>query len=187
MSDLSNQIRYASQKRVLVEIAFIKLCRPQMDSVQDMTTISARISAIEKQLEEGVVVAGSMPSAQENVSKAEPNKPKILPKALPEDIEEVIRRWNEILMAYGQPGEHMLSQAKKVVSDQGSLLLQFTDKLSEDFFLQNDKQELQCLQQIIQNLLGKEIVIETRTVDVVVDNEYEDISRLIHFDGIEYE
>ena len=81
----------------------------------------------------------------------------------------------------------MLSQAKKVVSDQGSLLLQFTDKLSEDFFLQNDKQELQCLQQIIQNLLGKEIVIETRTVDVVVDNEYEDISRLIHFDGIEYE
>ncbi len=187
LSDLSNQIRYASQKRVLVEIAFIKLCRPQMDSVQDMTTISARISAIEKQLEEGVVVAGSMPSAQENVSKAEPNKPKILPKALPEDIEEVIRRWNEILMAYGQPGEHMLSQAKKVVSDQGSLLLQFTDKLSEDFFLQNDKQELQCLQQIIQNLLGKEIVIETRTVDVVIDNEYEDISRLIHFDGIEYE
>lgn len=187
LSDLSNQIRYASQKRVLVEITLIKLCRPQMDSVQDMTTISARISAIEKQLEEGVVVAGSMPSAQENVPKAEPDKPKILPKALPEDMEEVIRRWNEILSVYGQPGENMLSQAKKVVSEQGSLLLQFTDKLSEDFFLQNDKQELQCLQQIIQNLLGKELVIETRTVDAVVDNEYEDISRLIHFDGIEYE
>ena len=27
-SDLSNQIRYATQKRVLVEIALIKLCRP---------------------------------------------------------------------------------------------------------------------------------------------------------------
>lgn len=187
LSDLSNQIRYASQKRVLVEIALIKLCRPQMDSVQDMTTISARISAIEKQLEEGIVFAGAIPPAQENVPKAEPDKPKILPKALPEDMEEVIRRWNEILMAYGQPGENMLSQAKKVVSEQGGLLLQFTDKLSEDFFLQNDKQELQCLRQIIQNLLGKELVIETRTVDAVVDNEYEDISRLIHFDGIEYE
>ena len=81
----------------------------------------------------------------------------------------------------------MLSQAKKVVSEQGSLLLQFTDKLSEDFFLQNDRQELQCLQEVIQNLLGKEVLVETRTVDAVVDNEYEDISRLIHFDGIEYE
>lgn len=187
LSDLSNQIRYASQKRVLVEISLIKLCRPQMDSVQDMTTLSARLSAIEKQLEEGAVFTGSIPAAPESLVKAEPGKSKILPKALPEDIEEVIRRWNEILMAYGQPGENMLSQAKKVVSEQGSLLLQFTDKLSEDFFLQNDKQELQCLQGVIQNLLGKELTIETRTVDAVVDNEYEDISRLIHFDGIEYE
>lgn len=187
LSELSNQVRYASQKRVLVEIALIKLCRPQMDSVQDMTTLSARLSAIEKQLEEGAVFTGSIPAASEHLVKAEPDKPKILPKALPEDIEEVIRRWNEILMAYGQPGENMLSQAKKVVSEQGSLLLQFTDKLSEDFFLQNDKQELQCLQGVIQNLLGKELTIETRTVDAVVDNEYEDISRLIHFDGIEYE
>ena len=73
------------------------------------------------------------------------------------------------------------------MSEQGSLLLQFTDKLSEDFFLQNDRQELQCLQEVIQNLLGKEVLVETRTVDAVVDNEYEDISRLIHFDGIEYE
>ena len=198
LSDLSNQIRYASQKRVLVEISLIKLCRPQMDTsqdalldriraVEDMTTLSARLSAIEKQLEEGAVFTGSIPAAPESLVKAEPDKPKILPKALPEDIEEVIRRWNEILMAYGQPGENMLSQAKKVVSEQGSLLLQFTDKLSEDFFLQNDKQELQCLQGVIQNLLGKELTIETRTVDAVVDNEYEDISRLIHFDGIEYE
>ena len=43
------------------------------------------------------------------------------------------------------------------------------------------------MQEVIQNLLGKEVLVETRTVDAVVDNEYEDISRLIHFDGIEYE
>ena len=53
---------------------------------------------------------------------------KILPKALPEDIQEVIKRWEEILRAYGQPGANMLAQAKKVVSEQGGLLLQFTDQ-----------------------------------------------------------
>ena len=188
LSDLSNQIRYASQKRVLVEIMFIKLCRPQMDQEQDFTTLSARMAAIEKRLEEGVPAVAPVSAAKaQNMPKEGEEKPKILPKALPADISEVIQRWNEILMAYGQPGENMLSQAKKVVSEQGSLLLQFTDKLSEDFFLQNDRQELQCLQEVIQNLLGKEVLVETRTVDAVVDNEYEDISRLIHFDGIEYE
>ena len=30
-SDLSSQIRYSTQKRVLVEIALIKLCRPAME------------------------------------------------------------------------------------------------------------------------------------------------------------
>ena len=114
-------------------------------------------------------------------------KPKIIPKALPEDVKEVILRWNEILVAYGQPGENMLSQAKNILSDQGGLLLQFTNKLNEDFFLQNDAHELQCLKQVIQNIIGKEVEIETRTVDEKVNREYEDISHLIHFEGIEYQ
>ena len=31
LSELSNQIRYAVQKRILIEVALIKLCKPQMD------------------------------------------------------------------------------------------------------------------------------------------------------------
>ena len=42
-SDLANQIRYASQKRVLVEIALIRLCKPAMD--QDNAAILGRIDA----------------------------------------------------------------------------------------------------------------------------------------------
>lgn len=189
LSELSNQIRYSSQKRVLLEITLIKLCKPQMDGAQDLTALSNRLSAVERKLEEGIPAAVPAHSAvveQKETTEIEP-APKILPKALPEDIEAVIRQWNEILLAYGRPGENMLAQAKKVVSEEGALLLQFTDKLSEDFFLQNGGQELTCLKEVIQNLAGKEVEIETRTVDVAVDNEYEDISRLIHFDGIEIE
>ena len=39
-SELSNQIRQSSQKRVLIEIALIKLCRPQME--QDYEAIVDR-------------------------------------------------------------------------------------------------------------------------------------------------
>ena len=57
-SELSNQIRYASQKRVLVELAFIKLTKPQMEHNYD--SIIERLNKIEDQLEEGIPVNPSM-------------------------------------------------------------------------------------------------------------------------------
>ncbi|MCD7826611.1 MAG: DNA polymerase III subunit gamma/tau [Clostridiaceae bacterium] len=190
LSELSNQIRYASQKRVLVEVAFIKLCKPQMDTEQNLTTLKDRISALEKQLEHGLAVQpASVPQPADTGGRTQEAKPakKHLPKALPEDVEEVIRCWNEIVLQYGQPGGNMLMQAKKVISDQGSLVLQFTEKISEEYFTMNNAQELHALKEVIQNRVGREIELETRTVDPVVDDEYADISRLIHFDGIEIE
>lgn len=56
-SELSNQIRYASQKRVLIELAFIKLTKPQME--QNLDSVMERLSKIEKQIEDGIpVMAG---------------------------------------------------------------------------------------------------------------------------------
>ncbi len=49
-SDLSNQIRFASQKRVLVEIALIKLCRPAMET--NLDSVLDRLRVLEKQMEE---------------------------------------------------------------------------------------------------------------------------------------
>ena len=51
-SELGGQIRYASQKRVLVEVAFIKLCRPAMETNTDV--ILDRIRILERQLEESL-------------------------------------------------------------------------------------------------------------------------------------
>lgn len=53
-SELANQIRYAVNKRVLLEVAFIKLCRPQMQ--RDEISLVERIRRLEKQLEEGAVM-----------------------------------------------------------------------------------------------------------------------------------
>ena len=50
-SDLTNQLKYATQKRVLLEVTLIKLCRPAMDQNKD--ALLDRIRAIEKQLEDG--------------------------------------------------------------------------------------------------------------------------------------
>ena len=47
-SELSGQMRYASQKRVLLEIAFIKLTKPSME--QNLDSVLQRISELEARI-----------------------------------------------------------------------------------------------------------------------------------------
>ena len=57
-SELSGQLRYATQKRVLIEVALIKLTRPQMEP--DLDAILGRLSDLEQRLEEGPQIPGGM-------------------------------------------------------------------------------------------------------------------------------
>lgn len=50
-SELSGQLRYATQKRVMTEIALIRLCRPQME--QNYDSILQRLTQLEQRIEEG--------------------------------------------------------------------------------------------------------------------------------------
>ena len=52
-SELTNQIRFAANRRVLVETALIKLCRPEMES--DMQSLIDRIRRLEEKLEKGAL------------------------------------------------------------------------------------------------------------------------------------
>ena len=52
-SELSNQIKFAAQKRILLEVAIIKLCRPQME--RDYSSLLERMDELEKKMENGVV------------------------------------------------------------------------------------------------------------------------------------
>ena len=103
-SELGGQIKYASQKRILIEIAIIKLCKPEME--KDYTSLVDRIDSLEKKLEKGVVMAapgsarqgidGSAQGAQGgSLPKAE------LPKAIPEDVKQVLTNWGwHLIPAY---------------------------------------------------------------------------------------
>ena len=87
-SELSNQVKYSSQKRILIEIALIKLCRPQME--RDEASVLERISRIEKTLEEGIPVT-AVPAQGGSAAAGQPEaKPikKELPKAIPEDVQQ---------------------------------------------------------------------------------------------------
>lgn len=57
LSDLINQIKYAKGKRVLVEVALIKMTRPAMEN--DYDSVINRLAQLEKQLEGGAMTGVS--------------------------------------------------------------------------------------------------------------------------------
>lgn len=102
-SDLSNQIRFASQKRVLVEIALIKLCRPAMET--NLDSVLDRLRVLEKQMEERpvqqVIVreseaggAGEPGAAVTGTATVQQQKPQ---KAAPEDLQKIVAGWRAIV------------------------------------------------------------------------------------------
>lgn len=94
-SELQGQLRYASQKRVLLEIALIKLCKPQMEPNYD--SLLQRLAQLEAKVERGIV----MP-VQEIAEQTEYKETKVPPQkteikeALPEDIKTFISRFQEL-------------------------------------------------------------------------------------------
>lgn len=112
-SELSGQIRYATQKRVLVEIALIKLCRPSMESNYD--SILHRLTQLEQKLEQGVLTdpADRIPSGERPALAAGKVMPeKISPEALPEDIQALIGRFQEIRRKSGPWSQYVLQGAQ---------------------------------------------------------------------------
>ena len=169
-----------------------------MDAGQDLSSVLSRLSILEKQLNEvmenGIMAAATQPeSSMQKTStgisgreQEQYDKEKALQKAVPEDIKDIIRNWDRILQQCGRVEQDMLFNAKRLVSESGTLVLQFTDPVEEAYFKQDDGRQLEALKTVIANMTGKETVIETRTVTEEVNLQFTDLSQIIHFDGIEY-
>ena len=107
-SELSNQLRYASQKRVLIELAFIKLTRPSME--QDLSSILQRLNHIEKQLENGLDLSAlarlsaqnPAPGGQEETPAGGDETVTVkIPKAQLEDLNQISGEWGKIIREMG--------------------------------------------------------------------------------------
>ena len=152
-SELQNQMRYASGKRVLVEVALIKMTRPAMET--DMESFIDRIAALEKQMEKGISVNYVQSNNQEaNVDAPVVVKPKEpLKVAMPEDIQAVVDNWKQI---YGQLGGYLrgiLSSAKIGTDGGDALSVVYTDKTLMDATKRSEEE----LATKISEVVGKSI------------------------------
>ena len=140
-SDLSSQIRYSTQKRVLVEIALIKLCRPAMET--NLDSVLDRLRVLEQRMDERPVQqvfvqsgdAGNMRaeaegSAMESATAVKPEK------AAPEDLQKIVAGWRVIVGQTSGIFKQMLQKAIPKYNGQTGepiLYIEFQDFLGKTY------------------------------------------------------
>ncbi len=163
-SELISQIRYASQKRVHVEIAFIRCCEPRM-AIKDPESLTDRVSALEKRIEEGNFSFAKTPRAEgEPVIRNDVKMPEA-PKALPDDIRKLIENWPRVISDCSNDMS-MIKNCKPVLSDDGKLILYFPAGDMSARLFGNEPQHRE-LAEIFENYTGS-------TVDFTIKNSESD-------------
>ena len=172
-SELSGQIKYASQKRVLLEIAIIKLCKPSMET--DIESMLDRIRDLEEKLEKGVLVSGKPETAYEAEDDTD-YEPVELPKALSEDVKLAISRWNEIVADIRNPLQSFLKKSKLSVSEDNRLIITTTDAMAHEYYSRDiAKDELaKALEGIIKKSVEFDFVMLNKASDF--KKNYPDLS-----------
>ena len=174
LSELSNRIRYASQKRVLIEMELIRLAHPEMDT--DYSGVLDRIRKIEERLEKGIQF---LPSNEEESADATQNGQEmndadetVLERALPEDIIKIVSVWDEIKSKAVNSGDHLLGVVMTGAApseEDGKLILVFKNHLDIDAMTSTDREHgegvqfrKELLQKIIASVAGVMAEIEFR-------------------------
>lgn len=193
-SELSNQIRYASQKRVLVEIALIKLCRPSMES--NMDSVLDRIRVLEDKIEQGIVAlpAAGSPQAAVNAAATQtiPEVPKVKPrKAAPEDLQQVKTQWRTIVgQTQGMFKTFLHTSVPKYNGQTGEprLYVEFTNTLAQNYI--DNPEAKKELEDLIMEKIGKYVEVEflltqSSTIQGLAEISVDDIlESRIHMDVV---
>ena len=183
-SELSGQLKYAPQKRVLIEIALIKLCRPAMETTQDALT--DRVAQLEKKVEEGVTVVAA-PAAQSASGSApaapqKPKEPAQMPKAIPDDIRQVVKNWSSIVRELPGVTATYLRGAHLSLGGENKLMLVFDDDLAYTYV--SEERRRTEITERISSRIGKEIEVVMQSNDSgrPFEENYIDLEQIVHMD-----
>ena len=184
-SELSSNIRYASSKRVLIELAFIKLMKPAMES--DLESLKERIQDLETRIENGVVAAAQKETSSimdKNLeAPSESGEVIELTEAEYEDYKQLNTDWNKIIGHQRNLVRGILRGTRLSYDKSKGLCILFTDSFSEK--MMNEQNRMDDLKQWLQQTYGKVFTISTKYLDSSQAQPH--IVRGNHIPGIEME
>ena len=174
-SEVLNQIRFAAQKRVLVELAFIRLTKPEME--QSMDAVLERLEQLERQMEEGIPAApwpgnmagdGSQPALPQAVQPQAPSlesreaEPRTvtLPKAQLEDLNLIRNEWGKIVREMGMSIRPSFRETVVEPAGDSCLCIVFSDAMN--FSMGSRPSILGDLERYVEQAYGKSIYFKAR-------------------------
>ncbi|MBQ9590573.1 MAG: DNA polymerase III subunit gamma/tau [Butyrivibrio sp.] len=170
-SELSSQIRYASQKRILIEITLIKVCKPQMENAEGAFEDRLRIleqhdeenSKLLKGIQSGQVAVSAAPGAFQGGAVRAPKEKKTLDRAVPDDIKRIVSEWPRLLMRMENPMKTYLQRAKLSLGNGDILQIVFENRQLTEKYSKGDSFEE--LQTFLDDAIGKHVEFETRYLE----------------------
>lgn len=183
-SELSAQIKYATQKRVLLDVALIKLCRPQMERKED--SLIERLKFLEREIEElksrGVQTRMNVRVASPEAEDEKIKEPPKLPKALNEDVKEVAKNYRMLVQSASQILKAYLKKARLSAGEGNILQIVLPDEIGAGIV--KKEEHIQEIKQLIREQIGKEIEIDVRYVEEgrSFEDSFVDIQNLINME-----
>ncbi len=181
LSELSNRIRYASQKRLMVEVELIKMCRPEGEPTKDDSVLD-RIRSLEQRLESGDFVPAGQKNGEEVADPGEEGEPQVLVKPLTEDIRKIAENWSTIVERQSAIIRNSLITAKPTVDEGDRLKIVFTNDYDYDTVFKR----LDSLKSSIASITGKDVDIDISFSDTKSAKKLVDITKFIKNIAIEY-
>ena len=196
LSETAAQIKYSDQKRVLLEIALIKLNTPAMEN--DYESLINRISVLENKIESGnikvdaapvrranaeVVTNGNpLPEADDTADALEEEPEEPVEKAVPEDVQYVADNWNMILNKMSPLQRVNFKKTSLAVKGDDTLLIVFG---AEDIMFTkcNTIEMVDMINSIIKEQVKKDVQVEmTQMKPNGNDNYFQMITSKINLD-----
>ncbi len=194
-SELSNDVKYSTQKRIMIEIALIKLTHPAMEQSRDISDIISRITQLEQRLDNGnfTVNPGNAPNAAANTAAAAgqsteggsiPDNDKPLPKALPEDLRQVAAQWNNIVTDIDDGCLAQMLRASNVKVDDNNTGIEIMTSSPSTYSYISRPDQLAQIRAAIAARTGKEVEIRASKLKEDQDfrNMFTDIRDLVKMD-----
>lgn len=183
-SELSGQIKYATQKRILIEMVLIKLCKPEMETTND--AVVSRVKQLEEKIEKGVVTMAPVAIQSIHGDVTEPQVKPQLPKAIPDDIKEIVSNWAAIASEAERPMSIYLKNAHLSLGGDNKLMLVVNDGIAYDSLSNEENHKI--IENIISNFIQKEVNVQIQSIDEGrnFEDNYIDLSKVISME-IDYE
>lgn len=187
LSELLERIRYATSKRVLVEVEMMKLCKPQMES--DQNSLADRVRQLEQKLEQMIQTGIQMEQPiQKEPSKQSENKPadrdpmeqlnEKFPPAKVEELTRLTENFREVKRNLSAQMKWALQKAMLTVNEDGTALrLLFPKEMNVEsgYFLEKPER-IETLKQELMRQSGREVQLEVSVMNS--DQEDQDMINL---------